>query len=317
MAALEMLAKCAAIGRDMRYRARQFFASAEQREITNPRVAFEQTQDQYWYWLVSRGWQVSPILRSVIPGLPVQTVQQNWTGSTGEATLREGFHFYCLVRELSQRYQCRIRPGTRVLDFGCGWGRIIRFFLRDVDYWNLFGCDCYAEALEAAREQDKWCDFRLIKPMPPSPFDSDSFDLIYLYSVFSHLSEEAHLSWLREFYRILNPGGLVFVTTRKRDFILQCEEFRHRTHLPDYALGGAASFLDAKGSLAKYDAGEFCHSPSGGGGVLEASFYGETCIPLGYIEREWSKMFRLLDFRDDEPRCPQAVVVIQKPGHRR
>jgi hypothetical protein len=46
--------------------------------------------------------------------------------------------------------------------------------------------------------------------------------------------------------------------------------------------------------------------------VLTASFYGETCIPKAYVQREWGKLFRVLDFLDTDPRCPQAVAVIQK-----
>ena len=310
-----ILSRCGETGRELLYRALLRSRGTERREITSPRLAFKNSSDRYWFWLLSRGWQVRPALREVLPGLPEERIQQNWTGSTGDATLREGYKFYCLVREVAAKYQRDLHPETRMLDFGCGWGRIIRFFLRDIEHRNLVGCDCYREALEAARQQNKWCEFRLVEPMPPSPFEAASFDVIYLYSVFSHMSEEAHLRWLGEFQRILKPGGLMFVTTRKRDFILRCAELRRRVNVPEDAQGAMASFSDTEGALRKYDSGDYCHSATGGGGVLDASFYGETCIPRTYVEREWTKMFRLLEFLDNDPRCPQVVIAAEKPRH--
>jgi hypothetical protein len=40
--------------------------------------------------------------------------------------------------------------------------------------------------------------------------------LIYLYPVFSHFPEEMHLALLREFHRLLRPGGLLIAPTRQR-----------------------------------------------------------------------------------------------------
>jgi SAM-dependent methyltransferase len=44
------------------------------------------------------------------------------------------------------------------------------------------------------------------------PFESRSFDVIYLYSVFSHMGEEDVERYLAEFRRLLAPGGRVFLT---------------------------------------------------------------------------------------------------------
>jgi SAM-dependent methyltransferase len=283
------------------------------REAANPRELFESISDRFWYWLITRGAQGRHGLTGIVPGVPSAEMERNWTGSAGDSTLQEAFDFYRLVKYRAQVHDRAINCDTRVLDFGCGWGRIIRFFLRDVDHWNLHGVDCYGEALTAARRGSRWGHFSLIDTHPPACYRSESFDLIYLYSVFSHLSEMVHLEWLREFQRLLRPGGLLFATTRKRHFIQECAAVRARSAIPAFAAGMAMSFLETEDALRQYDAGEFCHSPTGGGGVLEASFYGETCIPKAYIRREWGKLFRVLDFLDTDPQCPQAVAVIQKP----
>ena len=46
----------------------------------------------------------------------------------------------------------------------------------------------------------------------PFFFEDQSLDVIYAWSVFSHLSEETHLPWLAEFERVLKPGG-AFLST--------------------------------------------------------------------------------------------------------
>src|SRR5438309_300916 len=54
--------------------------------------------------------------------------------------------------------------------------------------------------------------------------------LIYLYPVFSHFPEEMHLALLREFHRLLRPGGLLIAPTRQRNFILWQRGERERHH---------------------------------------------------------------------------------------
>lgn len=306
------LAALKRIGVEQAFRARVRISRLRDRGAANPRGLYEGASDRFWRWLVLRSAQRRYGLETALPGVPPDEMQRNWTGSAGESTLQEGFDFYRLVLERARAHGRPIGRDTRVLDFGCGWGRIIRFFLREVDHRHLHGCDCYPEALTEARRGNRWGQFILTDPRPQAPFRDASFDVIYLYSVFSHLSEQIHLDWLREFHRLLRPGGLLFATTRKRNFILDCADLRARSSVPAFAAAGAASFLDTAEALRRYDAGLFSHSPTGGGGVLAASFYGETCIPRGYVEREWGKLFIVRDFLDADPRCPQAVAVVQK-----
>src|SRR6266850_951076 len=86
---------------------------------------------------------------------------------------------------VGQLKECR-----RLLDFGCGWGRIIRFFLKDVEPSALYGVDPVEDMVSLCRTDNRWCAFEVSPRRPPSRFPDGHFDLIYAYSVFSHLSEE-------------------------------------------------------------------------------------------------------------------------------
>lgn len=255
------------------------------------RKMFGNVSDDFWYWLFTNGYDNNAIVRQILPGMPDEQTQLNFTGRSGHLALADAFAVYKLFKDILARNSKNLSECSTVLDFGCGWGRIIRFFLKDVEESVLWGIDCYKEMIDLCEEQNLRCNFETIKPMPPTRFASDMFDLIYLYSVFSHLSEEAHLAWLKEFKRMLKPGGMLIATTRSRSFIDQCVNLSHREDLTTWQRGPAAAFTDPVKDLTDYNAGKFVHSATGGGGVLDKSFFGESCIPKKYVEDNWTKFF--------------------------
>jgi SAM-dependent methyltransferase len=178
---------------------------------------------------------------------------------------------------------------------------------------NLYGVDCMPLAIELCRETNPWSRFALIPPLPPADLPSSHFDLVYLYSVFSHLSEDAQDQWLTEFSRVLRPGGVLIATTWPREYIERCERARHGDTRGTHP-GSIPAFIGTAEWLARYDNDEYCHSAVGGGPALPSTFYGETCIPEGYVRRRWRDRFVFREFISDANRCLQSVIVVQKPG---
>jgi SAM-dependent methyltransferase len=185
--------------------------------------------------------------------------------------------------------------------------------LKDVEPEKLFGIDHCEEAVRACFDTNKWCRFTLIEPYPPMPLTPESFGLIYLYSVFSHLPEEMHWMLLKEFHRLLVPGGMLIATTRAREFIHFCKSLRDDPQLdekPGWLKGSARVFADVDATISAYDHGQFCYESFGP--EERWSFWGEACIPKGYVERRWREIFDICDYIDDRGLCPQNVIVARK-----
>jgi SAM-dependent methyltransferase len=243
--------------------------------------------------------------------MPDEMIQRRFSGGSGDAVMTEAFNFYLDARKhLADK---NWPADSWLLDFGCGWGRISRLFLRDFPRDRLIGVDCTPAVLEIARSTNQWTDFRLVEPLPPTELPTGQFAAVVCFSVFSHLSEDAHLRWLDEFHRLLRPSGLLVATTWPRDYILECRKARESGNSP-FARHAAAlkAFEDTEDALARYDRGDFVYSGTGAGRVLTEDFYGETCVSRDYVIRHWSPRFDLIEYGTDRSRCFQNTVVVQK-----
>jgi SAM-dependent methyltransferase len=281
----------------------------------SPYVNFAGWGDSQWLWANTVGPRRSEKLRASLPEMPKPGLQRGTTGAVGDATMREAYVFYRLVKEAAESWH----PGgfsacQDLLDFGCGWGRVTRFFLKDVPPERLVGVDCVPAMVEAAEATNRWSVFKSVDALPPTQLPASSVDLLYAYSVFSHLSEEAHAKWLEEFRRILRPGGLAVLTTRPRSFFADCERRNIEGGLDDASRVACEAFADGRLWRQRYDAGEFCHASIGASGPLDDTFYGETAIPESYARRVWSQWFELVEWVDDPARCQQAAAIVRRPG---
>ncbi len=249
-----------------------------------------------------------------MPGFPTPELQAGFIGSSNRQAIDEAWNFYVLMEEQRNRFGSALGRDSHVLDFGCGWGRIIRMFLRDVPESNIWCADSQTLALDICRRTGVPGRMVQLQQMPPSDLPAGLFDAVFAYSVFSHLSPKAHDAWEEELARITRPDGMVFVTTQPRWFLDTCRNLRDH---PDQIVSRwhqllAESFVDYHDSVSRYDAGEFLYADTGGGPDLPAEFYGQAVVPRGYFEQQWGRNFDVLDFIADLARCPQAVAVLRR-----
>jgi cyclopropane fatty-acyl-phospholipid synthase-like methyltransferase len=77
----------------------------------------------------------------------------------------------------------------RVLDFGCGCGRVMRWLAQEVPPERISGSDIDAPAVEWLAGEIPSATLAVNPGLPPLAFDDQAFDLVLSYSVFSHLDE--------------------------------------------------------------------------------------------------------------------------------
>lgn len=275
-------------------------------------TVLSQMSDEQWFETLVKSIE-NPIVNGVeLPGFPPDQFQTVIVGSSGKQALQEAFNFYREVKHYASGLALKFDNSSRILDFGCGWGRIIRFFLKDINSDNLYGVDVDPGMIDICNKHVRCGNYSVVNPEPPTEFPNESMDVIYAYSVFSHLAEPIHIKWIEEFSRILKPGGMLVVTTMARYFIEYCQSLQGRTHESEYHNALAKSFVETQGALDDYDNGKFLYSAIGGGPVLPGSFYGIALIPRAYVEKEWTKFLTFIDFVDDRTRLPQAMIVMKK-----
>lgn len=246
------------------------------------------------------------------PGFPEKKVQAQFVGSHGKVALTEAFNFYTVVKDYCVALGGTLTPESKVLDFGVGWGRILRFFLKDVALGNLYGIDVDPTIIEVCRDTGIPGNLSQVNPEGPLPHSDNIFDLVYAYSVFSHLSERVHIKWLDEIRRVLKPGGVFIATTEGRDFINFCASLSKKDVETDWHKSLKNAFPEPEKTLEQFDAGNFIYAATGGGDYRSNDFYGEAVIPKSYVENVWAKYFNFRDFVDDPNRFWQALIVMQK-----
>jgi SAM-dependent methyltransferase len=100
---------------------------------------------------------------------------------------------------------------STILDFGCGCGRMARWW-SDLPQLAIHGCDYNKELVNWCQENLPFVQARVTDLDPPLPYSDGSFDLVYAFSVFTHLSIELANRWVAELERIVKPGGLLWFT---------------------------------------------------------------------------------------------------------
>ncbi len=134
--------------------------------------------------------------------------------------LTPGFDLMCALMGLGVHFAERvvgtvqIPPRARVLDAGCGTGRLTRAVKAGQPTAEVIGLDADPRILSIARQkaaQDE-LDVKFFEGSIESmPFPDGSFDLVFSVLVLHHLPEEIKAKGCREMFRVLRHGGRAII----------------------------------------------------------------------------------------------------------
>jgi hypothetical protein len=268
--------------------------------------------DSAWFALQFDPGKARSVYKIPLPDMPDDDTQVGFTALSGEANMRQAFDFYAHMRTVCHLDKIK---EPKVLDFGGGWGRVARLFLRDTKPQNIYLAETRASTIQLLK--DAKAPYTIIHNEPPPPITGlpDDLDLVFAYSVFSHLSEKYFLDWMRYFLEVLPTGGGIVFTSRGHYFIRHLQHLHASEETADPMLAEHIRRLKQlmphpDEILRLYDAGEFQFYPIGGSGELTPSFFGEAFIPEAYIRRHFGDA--LVDFTEALPRVDQSVTVLRK-----
>jgi SAM-dependent methyltransferase len=179
---------------------------------------------------------------------------------------------------------------SRVLDFGCGCGRVLAYFK------HAAGCEMVGSDIDA--EAIAWCNENLSHigtfinngALPPLPLPDAAIDFVYSVSVFTHLPEKMQNAWLRELHRVVKPGGFLLLTTRGIENVPLSwwQRLRFRMSGFIYVVGGKTPGLP--------------------------DFYRNAFHTEAYIRQKSGALFEMLEFRTRGIAGEQDWTLCRKPA---
>jgi SAM-dependent methyltransferase len=216
-----------------------------------------------------------PNMSQVLPSMASAEVQNNWTGNNGYPLLRQTLNFVRTVNFNFSAITGRSLKNTNILDFGCGYGRIARLMYYYTSPDNIFGVDPWDESIRLCAESRLPGNFSVSDyVLRTLPFPDQKFDLIYCFSVFTHLSEKTTRFALNTLRKYISPEGMLVITIRPEEYWL-------------VAPPAVGAILSAQQVLEKHRNDGFAFVPHDRNPIDGDITYGDTSMTLSWLEREF------------------------------
>ncbi len=197
------------------------------------------------------------------------------------------------IETILRRHGMQLSRFGAVLDFGCGCGRVLRFFKDLPSSCHLYGTDIDEQAIRWCRRHLPMARWSVNPDLPPTGYAEGFFDFVFALSVFTHLDESFQDDWLTEFRRILKPGGVALIT-------LHGEAFLNR--------------LSPEGRRAADEKGLMTAVGQTGARKLDGlpDYYQTTYHRRSYVLERWGRHFRILGYEERAVNEQQDAVLLGK-----
>jgi hypothetical protein len=181
----------------------------------------------------------------------------------------------------------------RALDMGSGAGCVERWLVRMYPQLRISASDIHAPSIKWLGRHFPSVDANLNQPEPPLKYAARTFDLIWAFSVFTHLPETRQFSWLNELHRIARPRAIVVLTT----IGVHGAAFYNRRKVMEPRFVIDPDSLDRHG---------FIFIPRS-----RDSTYGVAYHSPSYVRRTWSEHFRELAYVSGQVDDVQDIWVLE------
>jgi SAM-dependent methyltransferase len=217
-----------------------------------------------------------PALSRLLPKMADEQVQRDWTGNAGFPLLAQSLNF---VRSVALKYQQATGTSLReasILDFGCGYGRLLRLMAFYAPPSRIWGVDPWDRSIEICRADRMPMHLAVSDYLPRSlPVGEARFELIYAFSVFTHLSRRTTLMALATLRQHVVADGLLVITTRPR-------EYWGVAAASGQSVDGA---IDVAARMREHEEEGFTFIPHDRAPIEGEVTYGDTSMTLDWLSR--------------------------------
>ena len=237
-----------------------------------------------------------PNIRSFLPAMAGEEIQRKCTGSTGRRLLNKSVAFVNTVVNYHQRYSEKELVRCNLLDFGCGWGRLIRLFYKYIPQAQIYGVDAWQESLDISLNLGVKANLGKTKEICTSlPFADVTFDIAISFSVFTHLTKRVGDAALSAIRKRIDSNGLLVITIRPVHY---WRAVKHIKNLPVEDL------------ITRHNQDGFAFFPTQPAppNGREVTF-GAASMTLHYIEQEWCD-WKVIDSVKNQVEPFQRVVLL-------
>jgi len=241
-----------------------------------------------------------PHIKAYFPSMASDNVQKSWTGSYGETLLNQSVAF---IKTMVYGYSSitgKSIGDASVLDYGCGWGRLIRLIYKLVPINNIYGVDPWDESIDICQQNGVKGNLAISEYVPHSlPFEQQ-FDLIFAFSVFTHLSEKTTQIVLATLRKYISKDGMLIITIRPKEY--------WDVHERVYPEQGVV----ASKMVKMHDEKGIAFSPHNLPPIDGDVTYGDTSITLVYFEDKFPQWkITAVECNDIDP---YQIILFLKPA---
>ena len=210
-------------------------------------------------------------IKNYFPTMPADKIQSSWAGNSGIALLVQTCSF---VKDLMFNYLSMKEIDlyeTNILDYGCGWGRMIRLLYKYFPYTNIYGVDAWDQSLDICRNNNLLGNLSIVDYLPNNlPFQDIKFDLIISFSVFTHLSRKCQQSVLSVLRKRITDNGLLALSIRLKQYWSIRKDLNN---IPEI--------------IREHDRTGFAFVPHNRPPINGDITYGDASMTMDYIHREF------------------------------
>jgi len=203
-------------------------------------------------------------------------------GFSEEGYFGQGKQNALAFRDAIKQFKPSLLSGKHVLDYGCGHGRVCRYFPKLLSPSKFVVADVWNDAVTFCAEEFKATPFLITDEKILSMYET-KFDVILAYSVFSHLPPSSFKFNMSEISKSLEKDG-IFLFTTKGEFDAKNTERINQIKIS----------LDAGFNFNVNDV------PNETKGRLPGNKYAEMFVTPEYVENILNSVgLKLLDHKND------------------